>query len=173
MIPQRKKPRPLSVYNRQVLRFIDEYEAIIGHPAEDLMAAAQWAYENGKWEARPRNPVKELARDMARASRQDYITDEQGEPVRRRHSYPVMKGDVQLVFWFKMENGTPEKMKLSLQGRRNGALADVLQADRDRRYFNAHYNPGDPIQMSWNFDLDIEEREYPDEYPEGPEEDQG
>ena len=170
MMPARKKPRPLSLYNKQILQFVDEYERETGESAEDLMAVAQWAHKNGKWEPRPRNPVKELARDLARASRQDYITDEQGEPVRRRHSYPVLRGEVQLTFWVKIENATPEKMKLSLQGRRNGALADVLQADRDRRYYNAHYNPGDPIQMSWNFDLDVEERQYPDEYPEGPEE---
>lgn len=150
------------------MQYIDEYEAEFGGTAEDLNAVAQWAYAQGKWKPRKRDPAKELARDLARASRQDYITDEQGEPVRRRHSYPVSRGEVQLMLWVKIENATPEKMKLSLQGRRNGALMDVLQADRDRQYYNKHYNPGDPIQISWNFDTDVEERQFPAEYPEQP-----
>ena len=172
MIPERKKPRPLSLYNRQILKYVDEYESEHGvGSAEDLNVVAEWAFQKGDWEPRRRSPAKELARDLARASRQDYIKDEQGEPVRRRHSYPVMRGEIQLTFWMKIENATPEKMRISLQGRRNGALMDVLQADRDRRYYNKHYNPGDPIQLSWNFDLDVDERQYPADYPEEPPQD--
>jgi len=88
------------------------------------------------------------------------------------HRYPVQRGEKQLTFWVKIENATPENMKLSLQGRRNGARDDVLQAERDRRYFNVHYNPGDPIKISWNVDLDVAEREFPpddtDESPKKP-----
>lgn len=169
MIPERKKPRPLSLYCRQILKYVEEYESKFGNGSgEDLNAVAEWAFRQGKWEPPRRNPARDLARDLAKASRQDYIKDDQGEPVRRRHSYPVTRGEVQLTFWVKIEDATPENMKISLQGRRNGALMDVLQADRDLRYYNKHYNPGDSIQLSWNFDLDVEERLYPSEYPEEP-----
>ena len=79
-----------------------------------------------------------------------------------------MRGDKQLTLWPKMEDMTPEKMRLSLQVRKTGSLQDVLQIERDKRYFNKHHNPGDPIEMDYNMNPDVEEHFLPDEYPEEP-----
>jgi hypothetical protein len=77
-------------------------------------------------------------------------------------------GGKQLMFWFKMENATPEDMRLSAQARRRGTRADVFQIVRDVKYYNSHYNPGDPIQLDFNFNKDIEEQQFPTEYPDAP-----
>ena len=73
------------------------------------------------------------------------------------------------TLWPNMENMAPAKFRLSLTSRRNGTVQDALQIERDRRYFNRHYNPGDPIDMEWNITPDIEEHFMPAEYPEEPE----
>jgi len=67
-----------------------------------------------------------------------------------------------------MEDGTPDQMKLSSQQRRKGIAADVFQADRDLKYYNTHYNPGDPIEADWNFNSDVLERQQPGEYDDTP-----
>jgi hypothetical protein len=165
---EKKRPRLLSWYTKQLLGVIDQYTAETGDKLPDLHEVAAWGYGKRIIEPPQRDVIKQLARDLARAARQDYIEDENGEPVRRRFSYKEPRGDVQLTFWFKMEDGTPERMRRSAQGRRNGTLMDILQLDRDLRYYNKHHNPGDPIQLSFNFDPDVEEHRLPPDYPQGP-----
>ena len=38
------------------------------------------------------------------------------------------------------------------------------QVKRDFDYYNKHYNPGDPIEYSYNLDMDLEEMNLPTEY---------
>jgi hypothetical protein len=62
----------------------------------------------------------------------------------------------------------PDTLSAPLQQRRNGVLADVPQAERDLRYYNRNHNPGEPIQMTWNFDADVQDRDQPSEYDDTP-----
>lgn len=168
MSENRKKPPIRSSYTRQVLAVIDRYIEETGDKNPDYHFVAAWADRLGLIEPPPYSIIKQIARAMARASRDDFITDDNGEPVRRRMNYMETRGESQLTFWFKMEDATPEKMKLSSMRRRNGTLMDVLQLDRDIRYFNTHHNPGDPLLFDANFNPDIEERQQPPDYPSGP-----
>ena len=97
-----------------------------------------------------------------------YIEDDNGEPVRRRHAYTVKNDGQQVFSWFKIEDATPEKMRLSAQGRRDGSLMDLLQLVRDINFYNKHYNPGDPLEVDANFTPDIAELGMPAEYPDSP-----
>jgi hypothetical protein len=168
MIQNRKKPRPLSTYTRQLLGIVDQYVEATGDSEPDLYEVARWASNNGLLDIPPIDVIRVMARALARACRQDYIEDENGEPVRHRHAVKEKRGDKQLTLWPKMENMTPEKMRVSLQSRRNGTLQDALQIERDKRYFNSHHNPGDPIEMDFNLNPDIEEHFLPSEYPDSP-----
>ena len=71
-----------------------------------------------------------------------------------------------------MEDIAPAPMRASLNARSKGCGEDVLQIERDRRYFNKHHNPGDPIEMDYNFNTAVEEHFMPTEYPDAPPEDQ-
>ena len=112
--------------------------------------------------------VLRLMAALARACRQDYITDENGEPVRCRHAVKETRGDRQLTLWPKMETMSPEQMRLSLQVRKRGGVQDFIQIERDRRYYNKHFNPGDPIALDYNANPDVEEHFLPTEYPDTP-----
>ena len=48
----------------------------------DLHEAAAWAYRQGLMDVQPFDVIKRLATELARASRQDYVEDENGEIVR-------------------------------------------------------------------------------------------
>jgi len=149
-----------------MMDIIDEFAEETGKTLYDLHEVAAWAYRKGKLLPRPRNIINDLARQLAAAARQDYVEDENRAPVRQRHAVRKKIHGKQMTFWFMMEDATPEDMRLSAQARRRGTLADVLQIDRDVRYYNSHYNPGDHILIDFNYNKDIEERQLPTEYPD-------
>ena len=118
------------------------------------------------------DPHRVMARNLARACQQDYVVDENGEPVRVRHPVRETVGDKQLTFWPNMEDIVPAKMRASLNSRRKGSGEDILQIERDRRYYNKKYNPGDAIEMDYDYNKDVEEHFMPTDYPDASPENQ-
>lgn len=105
---------------------------------------------------------------MSAAAREDYIEDDNGEPVRRRHAYKTMTGNGQQTLWVNIEDATPQVMRLCVSLRRRGIQNDVNQLSRDVTHYNKKHNPGNPIQPSFNFTEDVEERGEPTEYVDQP-----
>ncbi len=165
---KRRIKRSMSLYNKQVLQIIEKYVAKTGNHDWQMIDVARWAIAHDEWTPPRYDPARHLARDLSRAARQEYLEDENGEPVRRKHRYSYRVGDRYQTTWFNIESTTPEKVRLSLQQRRRGVAADVFQAERDLRYYNKNFNPGDPIQISWNIDIDIAEKDQPSEYDDTP-----
>jgi hypothetical protein len=168
MKSSKKQGRSPSQYVKQRLAIVDQYIEETGDKTPDLHYVAAWAYRKGLFDPQPHDVIKQFARELSRACRQDFVEDENGEPVRQRHAVTLDRGGKQLTFWFKMEDATRENMRLSAQARRRGSLADVLQIVRDVTYYNRKYNPGDPLQLDFDFNKDIEERQQPTEYPDAP-----
>ena len=168
---KKKKVRKSSVYSRQMIAIIDEYKAVTGRAEVDQHEVATWAIANGKWTMPKVDVRKKLARDLAIAAREDYIQDDNGEPVRRRHAYKLATGNGQQTLWVNIENATPTVMKLCVADRRRGIHNDVGQLDRDMNHYNKHYNPGAPIQTSFNFTEDMEEKSEQTEYIDQPPDD--
>jgi hypothetical protein len=167
----KKKMRHPSAYTKQILALIDEYESETGDKSGDLMRVARWLRDEDRMDPPKYDPVKALAKVLANASRQDYVADENGEPVRRRHCYvasPASNDEQKVFSWFKIEEATPEKMKLSVNYRRNGTLLDILQLVRDVNFYNKNYNPGDAIPVDANFQPDVDELSLPAEYQDEP-----
>jgi hypothetical protein len=163
-----KRKRCPTVYARQLREITEKYIKATGETDPNLMDLAHWAYNNGEIKKPVIDIIKILAKAFGRALQQDYFSNEKGEPVRHWHAYRENRGGKQLTFWFKMEDATRGKMRLSAQGRRRGTLMDVLQLDRDIDYFNRHYNPGDAIEMDYDFNPDVKESRLPTEYPDAP-----
>jgi hypothetical protein len=168
MTGNKKGVRPLSHYDRQMLNIIDKYIDETGTTDVDHTAVVTWAMSKGHIDIPEADVVRNLVRAMSRASRSEYLRNENGEPVRRRHSYRINQGEQQLTLWVKMEDIVPEKMRLSIQQRRKGIAADVAQADRDVKFYNKNHNPGDPIEPDWDFNKDLAERAQSSEYDDSP-----
>jgi hypothetical protein len=168
MKDKRKRSWQMSAYNQQLLDVVDLYSRETGITTVDLALVAQWGKDNGHLDLPTLDINKILARSLARACRQEYIKDENGEPVRRRLAYKV-KVEKQHVFrWFKMEQATREQMQISGQLRRKGVVADVSQIVRDTNYFNKNHNPGEPIEYDWNINLDMAEKSESGDYDDTP-----
>jgi hypothetical protein len=165
-----KKPRKKTStsYAKHLQEFINQYIDETGNQTIDMRHVAAWALRKGLWEPQPEDNIKRLARDLSRAARQDYIEDDDSQPVRRLHAFKIKQGDVQLTFWVTIEDASPAQMRNASQWRRNGILADCIQVDRDLRHYNKHFNPGDPISVELNFGKDVEEKRQPGEYKDSP-----
>jgi hypothetical protein len=141
---------------------------IKAHPGRPvtLQELAEWMIRTGQWEQQRQNAVRELMRHLQRALRSATILDENNEPVRKYHSFFV--GGTQARLWALMKDMSNENMKGSLQARSTGAFGIVKQIHRDQNYFNGHYNTGDPIQLSFNYDQRLEDQKHSDEYVDQP-----
>lgn len=168
MRAKRRSRKTQSTYHRQLRQMLERYKEETGNDTWQMIDAAKWAIANDLWKAPRYSPEKILARDMQQAARQEYIEDENGDPVRRKHPYRISSGDKYQTRWFNIEEATPDKVKISSSQRRNAIFADVVQAERDLRYYNKNYNTGEEIQMSWNFDADLSEKDQPTDYDDSP-----
>ena len=164
----KKKVRKSSAISRDLRALMDQYAAATGKTSVNLYKVAEWAIANSLYTPPPTDIRKRLARDMAAAAREDYIEDDNGEPVRRRHAYKTTLGEDQLTLWVNIEDATPHEMRLCVNGRRRGIQSDVEQLHRDVTHVNKKYNPGDPIQPSFDFTKDVEEKGEPTEYIDAP-----
>jgi hypothetical protein len=151
-----------NTYTEQLLRVVKEYrEAGQPWPATKTDIAA-WGYENGKLQLHPAAIVKQFAEEIARAMREEYVTDPQGRRVRAMHVAPVVMNGKTEYLWDEMTNESPvtrEHMRRAFQHRRHSIIADCRQLKLDIDSFNENWNTGAPIQTSFNFTDDLDELE--------------
>ena len=113
--------------------------------------------------------VDRCAEELAVAMRQEMETDPQGRVVRAKHCAIIREKDadgetVQKTFWFDRDTATPDLMRRSLQQRRGGVLGDVKHLKTDLDSYNDNNLHGAHIQMSFNFESDLEELSQDTEY---------
>jgi len=162
-----------SVEERQ--RIINDWMAETGAEEIDMLAVARWADANGRMPPpRPFDPVRLFARELSAAAREECYIDPQDREVRKKHCYVIVEPDGQRRYhWVDIVSGKPDPMHRSFQARRRQSLGDVVQLDTDRQSYNDNNLFGAHIEMSYNFDEDLAERNMPTEYPEEPPDDAG
>jgi len=140
-------------------------------------AIARWAVSRKRYQFATKTMVDRCAEELAEAMRQEMEVDPQGRTVRAKHCAIILEQDelgrkVQKHLWFDRDAATPDLMRRSLQQRRKGVLGDVKQLKTDRDSYNDNNRDGAYIQMSFNFEKDLEEMSQDSEYnPPAPESD--
>lgn len=132
-------------------------------------AIAAWAISTGRWQPASKSMVDRCAQELAEAMRLEMEIDPQGRTVRAKHCAMITQHEaggkeVQKRLWFDRETATPELMHRSLQQRRRGVLGDCKQLKTDRDSYNDNNPHGAHIQMSFNFEPDLEELAHDTEY---------
>lgn len=169
-MPRAKHPRIRKLSRREhIQQIIRKWEA--EHPGEtiDFEVVAAEAIRTRAWSPRPRSAIRQCARELASAARQDFFPNDTNEPVRRYHAAPYRKGDRILYLWEPIDKASETHMRRSAQSRRNGVEADLMQLKRDVSWWNKNNGEGKVIQLDLNFERDAEERDMPTEYPDAPE----
>lgn len=120
---------------------------------------AGWAIRNRLWEPSRSTLVDQCAEQLARAMREEYIHDPQGRTVRAKHAARREVNGEQQTFWADIRTAPRDHMELAFQQRRQQILGDCRQLKVDADSFNDNENPGEPIQMVFDFTLDLLEIE--------------
>lgn len=120
---------------------------------------AVWAINNKLWSMRESQIINRCADDLAKAMRDEYITDPQGRRVRAKHAAKVQINEKQMMLWDDIRTADRKFMDIALQQRRKQIVGDCSQLKADVDSYNQNYNPGEPIQMVFDFSLDVLEGE--------------
>lgn len=80
-------------YFRTLQKIMHQYREETGIVDLDIEAVLIWAESKGLVDRPQVDPRQKLKRDMAAAARDEVITDENGDSVRRVHSYRINAGE--------------------------------------------------------------------------------
>lgn len=147
----------MTTYNEQLQRVWHEYvREHTGIPAAPI-DVVKWGLERGLLGVRPIDPVAMLAKDMSRALREEYGTDDEGRRYRKNHSITVTHRGVQLHLWGEMRHVARPFMAKAFQQRRRGVVDDCVQLKNDMDAYNAMHPGQRPIQLPLDFTDDVAE----------------
>lgn len=121
---------------------------------------AVWAIQTGKWAPNPSTILNQCAEEIGRALRDEYVRDPQGRRVRTKHAATYTKGTEQFVLWDDIRTASPHHMKLAFQQRRQQIVGDCRQLKVDVDSYNENRSPDLPIQIVFNFEMDLQELEF-------------
>jgi len=120
---------------------------------------ASWAINHRLWAAQNKAVIDICAEQLARAMREEYIGDPQGRAVRAKHAAKVERNGTQLVLWDDIRTASRQHMQIAFQQRRQQIVGDCRQLKADVDSYNENKNDGKPIQMIFDFTLDLVEIE--------------
>ncbi len=146
-----------KIQERQKL--IRLYKEETGATSVDLHRVAEWALDRGYPPPKPVSVVELVAKDFARAARQETRTDvETGQPYRVNHMYVDTQGGQQTHLWIDIDEAPRGPMHASLTMRREQVVGDITQLTFDAEHWNRVNPTEEPIQIEADFGLDVEIR---------------
>lgn len=148
--------RSRTSYMEALQKLADEYFTASGQKTATTKEIAFWAIQNHRWDAPPDLILARCREDFARALREQYIADDDGNPVRAKHVARVKEGDEQFHLWADIRNAPKAHMELAFQQRREQIVGDCVQLKRDVDFYNS-VNAGDEIQLLLDFTDDVAE----------------
>lgn len=141
---------------QEIVRLYQEEHGPAAFQARDVAA---WAIRKRLWQEKPDAMVNRCAEELSRAMREEYITDKKGRRVRAKHAVTFSRDGKQLTLWEDMRTASRRHMDLAFRQRRHQILGDCRQLKSDVDSYNEGLNPGEPIQIVFDFGLDLEEME--------------
>ena len=154
----------MANYNEHMQQLYHRYREEVGIAPVSLRIVADWAIKNGSWKPQPGALVRQCADQMAVALREEFYTDPQGRRVRINHAVrtpipsPSEQGEQSALWeWDDIRTATRQHMQLAFQQRRQAIVNDCLRLMTDAASFNENNLAYDPIQLTFNFTLDLEE----------------
>ena len=149
----------MAKYVKQMQRIVSQYR-LAGEPwpaASKTMA--EWAIRQGLWELPAATALARCAEDISRAMREEYMTDAKGRRVRVKHPATVKVYGEQMVLWDDMRTASRQHMRMSFQQRRQQIVGDCRQLKVDVDSYNDMKPDEEPIQMVFDFTMDLAELE--------------
>lgn len=144
---------------KQNQRIVREYRRA-GQPwPATAKEMAEWAIQNGKWQMQPSAIVKRCAEDMAEAMREEYYTDDNGRRVRLYHPARIKKQGELFTEWDDIRSASRSHMQMSFQQHRRKIVGECRQLKTDLDSYNDAHPDEQPMQVSFDFNMDLAELE--------------
>lgn len=150
----------MSTKSEQGQHIVQQYRKAGNKWPASMREVAAWAIEVRLWAPQPSAVVSQCAEELSRALRDEYVTDPQGRRIRTKHAATYTDGKEQFVLWDDIRTAPPAHMKRAFQQRRHQILGDCKQLKADVDSFNDNRQPPQPIQIVFDFTLDLEEAAY-------------
>ena len=141
----------------QLQQVVGEYQqAGLKWPAT-MREVAEWAIETRRWAPHPSAIVSRCAEELAGAMRDEFVLDRRGRKVRTKHAATYKQGQEQFVLWDDIRTAPHNHMQRAFQQRRKQILGDCNQLKNDVDSYNENRLPIEPIQIVFDFSIDLEE----------------
>ncbi|MGO4660094.1 hypothetical protein AB4Z34_35870 [Ensifer sp. 2YAB10] len=150
----------MTTKSEQGQYIVQEYRRAGNKWPATMREVAAWAVEARLWAPQPSAVVSQCAEELSRALRDEYVTDPQGRRIRTKHAATYTEGNEQFVLWDDIRTAPPAHMQRAFQQRRHQILGDCKQLKSDVDSFNQNRQPPQPIQIVFDFTLDLEEAKY-------------
>jgi hypothetical protein len=153
----------MATYIKQMQKIVEEYRASAEPWPTTAKAIADWAIQNKRWELPAAAIRRRCADDIATAMREEYLTDKRGRRVRRLHPAPLLVSGTKEMVWDDIRTASRSHMAMSFQHRRHGIVGDCRQLKLDLDSYNDAHPDSEPIQIVFNFEMDLAELEAADD----------
>lgn len=119
---------------------------------------AEWAINLGLWKAPSETLVKKAMEDFSDAMRNEYVTDPQGRRIRAKVAARVKRDGKQTTLWGGLDSD-PQFLRLAFAQRRRLIVGECYQLKLDVDSFNQNRNTDRPVQISFDLEPDLREKE--------------
>lgn len=141
---------------QQMIRLYREKYGVVD---VDMREVAKLALDMGWRMPPPVNQIDRLAKELARAAREETRYDAVTKrPYRVNHAYPGMRDGAQISFWTDIDQAPRGPMHMSLTLRRQQMVDDGFHLSLDADHWNSIHPENEPIRLVFDFTDDIEER---------------
>jgi hypothetical protein len=147
----------MASYNEQMALLADDYQLATGRTTYMTKEVAAWALDSGRWQPHRDSLLRQFADDLSKAMREQFITDPQGRRVRAKHA--IRQEGEQGSLWADIRLATRDHMVVAFQQRRQQIVADCRQLNVDVDSYNENQNDLAPIQIVFDFTVDLAELE--------------
>ncbi|WP_417492876.1 hypothetical protein [Maricaulis sp.] len=149
----------MATYSKQIQKIVTEFRLAGNKWPATTKEIAAWAIQTGRWQLEDDIAIRKCAEDISRAMREEYTTDAKGRRVRLKHSATMMLNGKQCVLWDDLRTAPRSHMQLAFQQRRHQILGDCRQLKTDVESYNDRHSAEKPLQMIFDFSLDLEEED--------------
>ena len=146
----------MSTFNEQLVRIVEDYRAAGAPWPATKQQIAEWAVAHDRYQLTRGMAVSQCAEKIGRAMGLEHVIDKKGRSVRKYYAAGIRENGQLVMKWDDLNAKRPF-MEVATANRRNQILGQCWQLKNDVDSYNERCCPDEPIQMDFNFNVDLEE----------------
>jgi hypothetical protein len=146
----------MAKLSEQLLKIVEDYRNSGGEWPATRDQIAEWAVANERYQLTRGMAVNQCAEKIGRAMGLEHVKDKRGRSIRKYYAAPIRENGQLVMKWDDLNAERPF-MEVAAANRRNQILGQCWQLKSDMDSYSERRCPEEPIQMDFNFNVDLEE----------------